>query len=94
MLLVRLLAASTRITTLTLWSIASFNVGTPSATLTMLPQTFIGRCRTTLMIGSSQSLSNGFGQALSWCIVHLLQANRGHGIACKAEELTQALPLG
>jgi len=71
MSLVRLLAASTRVTTLTLWSIAFFNVGTPSAALTILPQTFIGRCRGTLMIGSRQSLPNGFGHAFSWCIVHL-----------------------
>jgi len=60
----------------------------------MLPQTFIGRCRGTLMIGSRQSLSNGFGHAFSWCIVHLQQANRGQDTACKPEELAQALPLG
>jgi len=37
---------------LTLWFITPFNVGTPSATLTMLPQTFIGRCQDTLMVPS------------------------------------------
>ena len=60
---------STRVTVLTLWSIAFFNVGTPSTTLTILSQTFIGRCRGTLMIGNRQSLLNDFSHAFSWYIV-------------------------